>query len=136
GGLGHSMKFTSIFFLIGAFAIAGLPPFNGFASKLIIYESTFAFSPVISVIAMVVSILTLASFMKVFHSLFMGPKLPEYENAKEARKLMLAGMSILTIFVIAFGLFPDLAMNYIIEPASSALLDKFSYISAIIGGGI
>lgn len=136
GGLGHSMKFTSIFFLIGAFAIAGLPPFNGFASKLIIYESTFAFSPVISVIAIVVSILTLASFMKVFHSLFMGPKLPEYENAKEAPKLMLAGMSILTIFVIAFGLFPDLAVNYIIEPASSALLDKFSYISAIIGGGI
>lgn len=74
GGLGHSMKWTMLFFIIGALAIAGIPPFNGFASKLMIYESVFAFSPpVIAVIAMVVSVLTLASFVKVFHAIFMAP---------------------------------------------------------------
>ncbi|MGD9611326.1 MAG: proton-conducting transporter membrane subunit, partial [Kiritimatiellia bacterium] len=39
GGLGHDMPWTMVFFMIGALAIAGVPPFNGFASKLLIYES-------------------------------------------------------------------------------------------------
>ncbi len=42
GGLGHNMKYTMIFFIIGALAIAGIPPFNGFASKLMIYESVLS----------------------------------------------------------------------------------------------
>ncbi|HKM41739.1 MAG TPA: proton-conducting transporter membrane subunit [Methanocorpusculum sp.] len=134
GGLGHNMKWTMVFFLIGALAIAGIPPFNGFASKLMIYESVFAFNPALSIIAMVVSILTLASFMKVFHSVFMGPKLPEYENVKEVPKLMIAGMVILTIFVIGFGLMPDLVVDSIVTPAANALLNQSTYISTVLGG--
>ena len=136
GGLGHNMKWTMVFFLIGALAIAGIPPFNGFASKLMIYESVFAFNPALSIIAMVVSILTLASFMKVFHSVFMGPRLPEYENVKEVPKLMIAGMIILTIFVIGFGLVPDLVVDSIVSPAAAALLNQGSYITAVLGGGL
>ncbi len=136
GGLGHNMKWTMIFFLIGALAIAGIPPFNGFASKLMIYESVFAFNPALSIIAMVVSILTLASFMKVFHSMFMGPQLPEYAEVKEVPKLMIAGMVILTVLVIGFGLVPDLVVNNLIAPAANALIDKGAYITAVLGGGL
>ncbi|HJJ28381.1 MAG TPA: proton-conducting transporter membrane subunit [Methanocorpusculum sp.] len=136
GGLGHNMKWTAVFFLIGAFAIAGIPPFNGFASKLMLYESVFAFSPVLSIIAMVVSILTLASFMKVFHSLFLGPKQDEYAEVKEAPKLMIAAMVILTIFVIGLGLFPDFFLDTVVSPAANALIDTTSYISAVFGGGL
>ncbi|MDR3102094.1 MAG: NADH:ubiquinone oxidoreductase [Methanocalculaceae archaeon] len=135
GGLGHKMKWTMIFFLIGTLAIAGIPPFNGFASKLMIYESTFAFNPAIAVIAMVVSILTLASFMKVFHSVFMGPELPEYANVREVPKRMLAGMAILAVFVIAFGFVPDLTVNILIAPAADALLHQEQYILCVLGGG-
>ncbi|MDO5844398.1 MAG: proton-conducting transporter membrane subunit, partial [Methanocorpusculum sp.] len=136
GGLGHSMKLTSVFFLIGALAIAGIPPFNGFASKLMIYESTFAFSPILSIIAMVVSILTLASFMKVFHSIFMGPKQPEFDKVREVPKPMIIAMIILTIFVIGFGIFPDIVVDNIISPAATALLDKGAYIMSVFGGGL
>jgi multicomponent Na+:H+ antiporter subunit D len=62
GGLGHNMKLTSIFYIIGALSIAGIPPFNGFSSKLLIYESVYQFNPILSIVAMIVSILTLASF--------------------------------------------------------------------------
>ena len=136
GGLGHNMKWTMVFFLIGALAIAGIPPFNGFASKLMIYESVFAFSPVLSIIAMVVSILTLASFMKVFHSLFLGPKQKEYAEVKEAPKLMIAAMIILTVFVIGLGLFPDFFVDTVIAPAADALLNSGTYIGAVLGGGL
>lgn len=134
GGLGHSMKWTMVFFMIGALAIAGIPPFNGFASKLMIYESVFIFNPVLAVIAMVVSILTLASFVKVFHSIFMGPRLPEYAEVKEAPMPMLAGMAILALVVIIFGLFPGMVVDTLITPAAHALVNQGAYISAVLGG--
>jgi len=135
GGLGHSMKWTMVFFIIGALAIAGIPPFNGYASKLMIYESVFAFNPVLSVIAMVVSILTLASFVKVFHSIFMGPVLPEYRDVKEVPRPMLVGMGILALVVIAFGLFPSVVVDTLVAPAAHALANQGMYIATVIGGG-
>ncbi|HEU17134.1 MAG TPA: NADH:ubiquinone oxidoreductase, partial [Methanolinea sp.] len=134
GGLGHNMKYTMVFFVIGALAIAGIPPFNGFASKLMIYESVFMFNPILSIIAMVVSILTLASFVKVFHSIFMGPKLPEYADVKEAPAPMLIGMGILAVVVVLFGLFPGVVVDHLIEPAAQALVNQGAYISAVMGG--
>ncbi len=136
GGLGHNMKWSMIFFLIGALAIAGIPLLNGFASKLMIYESVFAFSPVLSIIAMVVSILTLASFMKVFHSLFMGPQQKEYVAVTEAPKPMLISMLILTLLVICLGLFPDFFVDTVIAPAADALVNNGTYISTVLGGAL
>ncbi len=132
GGLGHTMKYTSIFFIIGALSIAGIPPFNGFASKLMIYESVYQFQPVLSIIAMIVSILTLASFVKVFHSAFMGPKI---HNVKEVPRSMLIGMAILTFFIILFGLFPNIALHYLVKPAAEALASPMGYLSRVLGGG-
>ncbi|MBP7121008.1 MAG: proton-conducting transporter membrane subunit [Methanolinea sp.] len=134
GGLGHNMKWTMIFFIIGALAIAGIPPLNGFASKLMIYESVFIFNPVLAIIAMVVSILTLASFVKVFHSIFMGPQLPEYAGVKEAPPSMLLGMGILASLAVIFGLFPDLVVTTLVNPAVHALTDQGAYIASVLGG--
>jgi len=128
------MKWTMIFFIIGALAIAGIPPFNGFASKLMIYESVFMFCPLLSIIAMVVSILTLASFVKVFHSVFMGPEQSEYNDAKEVPASMMIGMGILTLFVIVFGLFPQQIVDILIAPAAEALVNQSGYIASVLGG--
>jgi multicomponent Na+:H+ antiporter subunit D len=134
GGLGHTMKYTMIFFMIGALAIAGIPPFNGFASKLMIYESVYLFNPLLAIIAMVVSILTLASFVKVFHSIFMGPQLPEYADVKEAPLPMLIGMGILAAIVILFGLFPQPVVDMLVAPAAHALANQSGYIASVLGG--
>ncbi|MCD6399813.1 NADH:ubiquinone oxidoreductase [candidate division WOR-3 bacterium] len=131
GGLGHSMKYTSIFFIIGAMAIAGIPPFNGFSSKLLIYEAAYKVSPILSIIAMLVSILTLASFVKVFHSAFMGPKIHDVE---EVPKSMLIAMGLLAFLIIFFGLFPDLIVKNLVEPAVNALVNHNSYLLPLMGG--
>ena len=131
GGLAHNMKYTTMYFMIGALSIAGIPPFNGFASKLMIYESTYLFNPILAIIAIIGSILTLAYFVKVFHSAFMGPRLYE---VKEAPKLMLIGMAILTSLIILFGLFPNIAIQYLVGPAAKALANQTSYISSVMGG--
>jgi len=134
GGLAHSMKYTTIFFIIGAAAIAGLPPFNGFASKLLIYESVYRFNPLLSIIAMVVSILTLASFVKVFHSAFLGPKLPQFKEVKEVPRSMVFAMAVLSCIIIFFGLFPDLIVKNLVHPAVMSLIEQFKYTGTVLGG--
>ncbi|MDU2852070.1 MAG: proton-conducting transporter membrane subunit, partial [Clostridium sp.] len=72
-GLGKKMPFTAVMFFIGAAAISGIPPFNGFASKWILYQSTSETQiPIITIVELIVSVLTLASFIKVGHSVFFG----------------------------------------------------------------
>ncbi len=134
GGLSRKMKYTTVFFLIGLFAASGLPPLNGFASKLIIYQSTYQINPIIAIVAILASIMLLAVFVKVFYAVFLGPKLPMLEKVNEVPKTMLVSMGIVAFLIILFGLFPDLVINNIVEPAVNALTNPDGYISAILGG--
>lgn len=125
GGLGHHLPLTTLFFMIGAFAITGLPPFNGFTSKLLIYESVYAFNPLLSAIALLVSILTLASFMKVFYAAFLGPK-PK-KKPKPIPQTMIFAMLVLSSLCIIIGLFPGVVLDLLIKPAVAALANVWSY---------
>jgi len=136
GGLARVMPQTTFMFVIAAAAIAGLPPFNGFVSKLFIYQSTFAVYPLLAVAALVTSVLTLASFVKVFQTAFLGPAKKTYENVTEVPASMLLGMSLLTIVIIALTLFPGWTLSHLVEPAAKALVDQAGYISAVMGGGL
>ena len=134
GGLARNMKYTTIFFVIGLLAVSGMPPMNGFASKLLIYESIYHVNPILSIIAILCSILLLAIFVKVFHSAFLGPKIPKFDKVKEVPISMLIAMGIIACLIIFFGLFPNFALDKIVEPAANAIIDNSSYISHIIGG--
>ena len=131
GGLARNMKYTTVFFFIGLLAVAGMPPMNGFASKLLIYESIYQVNPILAIVAILCSILLLAMFVKVLHSAFLGPKLPKFNGVKEVPKSMLIAMGIIACIIIFFGLFPDLVMNNIVEPAANALLNSGLYIGGI-----
>jgi multicomponent Na+:H+ antiporter subunit D len=132
GGMAKKMPITTILFIIGALAITGIPPFNGFASKFMIYESVFKFNPLLSIIAMVVSVLTLASFMKVFNSAFLGSAKKEYKQVSEVPFTMIFGMLILAVLVVLIGLFPGVVMDKFIEPAANALINNAEYIRMVI----
>lgn len=123
-GLAHRDTFTTIAFIIGALAISGIPPSNGFTSKLLIYESVYQFHPLLAIIAMFVSVLTLASFMKVFFSAFLGPRRDDLIiDKKKLPAGMTLGMLVLAILVVLLGLFPGLVINNLIEPAISGLVN-------------
>lgn len=120
GGLGRDMKLTAMFFIIGALAIAGVPPLNGFSSKFLIYESVFKFNPIIGAVAMLVSLLTLASFVKVFYSAFMGPRKAEMKKG-EVPVMMLVGMAILAGIILVFTFVPSLVIRSLVDPAVFSL---------------
>ena len=137
GGLARNMKYTTIFFIIGLLAVSGMPPMNGFASKLLIYESTYQLNPILAIIAILSSIMLLAIFVKVFHSVFLGPALPKFKDVKEVPKSMLIAMGAIAAIIIFFGLFPELVINNMVEPAANALVNHSEYISHALNlGGV
>ncbi len=127
GGLAHKMPYTTIFFLIGGLFIAGVPPLSGFSSKLLIYESVYKFNPVLAIIALVVSIITLAVIGKAFFNTFLGPEQDMAEG--EIPRSMLLAMALLTGILVIFTLFPNYVVSELVTPAVEAL-------SSGIAGGI
>ena len=111
-----------------------MPPLNGFASKLMIYQSTYEISPILSIVAILCSIMLLAVFAKVFQSIFLGPEIPSLKNVKEVPKSMLIAMGIVACIIIFIGLFPNLVLESVVVPAADAIQNTTSYISAVIGG--
>lgn len=139
GGLARKMPHTTVLFLIGAFSISGVPPFNGFASKWLIYQATYQKAVesgnigflLVTVIALITSVLTLASFVKVSHSVFFGQLPPELEKVKEVSWGMRFAMGIFALLCIVTGLFPNLVTDYLTEPAAAAAFSVQRYIEAM-----
>ena len=139
GGLSKKMPHTTVLFLIGAFSISGIPPFNGFASKWMIYQATYEKAVesgnigflLVTIIALVTSVLTLASFVKVSQSVFFGQLPRELENVKEVSFGMRLAMGIFALLCVLTGLFPNLVTTYITEPAAKAVFSVAQYISAM-----
>src|ERR1039457_700918 len=84
GGLIRPMPVTAFCFLIGAIAISGLPPLNGFASEWLTYQTLLAGFCAITFLAL--------------------PRGAESRNAHEAPRTMLIGMGWLTLACAALGL--------------------------------
>jgi multicomponent Na+:H+ antiporter subunit D len=133
-GLARTMKSTTIFFIIGLLAVAGMPPLNGFTSKFLIYESVFQVNPILSIIALLGSILLLAVFVKVLYAAFIGPEIPSLKNTGDAPTSMLLAMGALAVFAVVIGLFPNVFLDTFIKPAATALLEHAQYISMVVAG--
>ena len=122
GGVARRLPLTSTLFLIGAVAICGLPPLNGFVSELMIYLGCFrgaAFSdgaaaalPALTIPALaLVGGLAVACFVKVYGIVFLGmPRSEEHSGGHEAAWSMLLPMGILALFCAAIGLAPWLVV--------------------------
>ena len=100
GGLARLMPLSFITFLIAALSISGVPPFNGFFSKWMVYQGVIELGEqggggnlwiVWLLAAMFGSALTLASFMKLIHATFLG-KETHQEEAGAAGNASRAGI--------------------------------------------
>ncbi|MEA4880913.1 MAG: NADH:ubiquinone oxidoreductase, partial [Synergistaceae bacterium] len=80
--------------------------------------------------------LTLASFVKVFQTTFLGPRKFSLSGVKEVPSGMLLGMTVLTVAIIGASLFPTWTLSHLVEPAAKALVDQGAYIGAVMGGGM
>jgi hydrogenase-4 component B len=124
GGLLRRMPWTGLFFLVGAMAISGLPPLNGFASEWLTFQAfLFGFRgsteplilfmfPVGGALLALTTALAAACFVKAFGISFLAlPRSPEAADAREAPAVMLAPQALLAILCVLLGLFPGVILN-------------------------
>ncbi|MFH0839815.1 MAG: proton-conducting transporter membrane subunit [Candidatus Omnitrophota bacterium] len=127
GGLARFMPISFVCCLIASLAISGVPPFNGFVSKWMIYQGIIEMGSAQNKIwvlwlsaAMFGSALTLASFMKLLHAVFLGQSSVR-RKVKEVPVSMWLPMSILAALCVIFGIFAfQIPLKYFIIPAVNA----------------
>ena len=135
GGLAKVMPVTSATSFIASMSISGVPPFNGFFSKLIIIiAAIMAKFYLLAVLAVVVSIITLASFLKFQRYAFYNK--PETDKNKSIREVpfpMGFSMVVLSIICVLLSLLviPEIR-DAIITPAINILTDPLKYSTSIL----
>ncbi len=141
GGLGSVMAGSAACALVASLAIAGVPPLNGFASKWLIYATGILGSgvawalPLAALVAMFISLATLASFLKYLGGAFLGQR-PAEGTVREVPVSMLVPQLGLALLCLAFGLVPLLPLagvhRALIELPSAATIPA---LAGLLGGG-
>jgi NADH:ubiquinone oxidoreductase subunit 5 (subunit L)/multisubunit Na+/H+ antiporter MnhA subunit len=116
GGLGKYMPVTFACFVITALSISGVPPFNGFFSKELVYDAALERGVVFYFMAVAGSFFTAASFLKLGHAAFLGPAHEEHKNVKEAPVTMLLPMIAMAALCVFFGVKNQIPVDGVFVP--------------------
>jgi hydrogenase-4 component B len=117
GGLYRSMGWSALMFLVGAVAICGLPPLNGFISELFLYSGALRSllgGPAIAAFAApalaIIGALACACFVKVVGAVFLGsPRSAGAQHARECSWWMRLPMLALAAPCLVLGFAPAIA---------------------------
>src|ERR1035437_3536629 len=132
GGLAKRMRWTALFFFIGAAAISALPPLNGVVSEWLTYQALLqGFGTTPSLIRLMFPLsgamlaltgaLAAACFVKAFGIPFLGqPRSDHARHAHEASFPMLLGQGILVAACVFLGLFPTVFLK-LFDPVTQQL---------------
>lgn len=135
GGFARLMPLIFVSFLIAALSVSGVPPFNGFASKWMVYQGIIEMGKtggggwvIWLVVAMFGSAVTLAGMMKLVHSIFLGQpasdKRPSGESGETTSGLLSTPSIVLALICILFGIFAyALPLKYLIFPIFEQQID-------------
>lgn len=143
GGLARKMPITYITFLIAALSISGIPPFNGFVSKWMVYQGVIqnasmagkSMSGVLTwfflVAAFFGSALTLASFMKLIYSVFLE-KRSDSPQVKEVSPFMWIPMVVLAFLCVFLGVFAQIP----IKSFFGRIFENTAFIKTMAGSAV
>jgi NADH:ubiquinone oxidoreductase subunit 5 (subunit L)/multisubunit Na+/H+ antiporter MnhA subunit len=135
GGLVKAIPLVFVTFLIASLAISGVPPMNGFASKWLIYQGVITSGDSLWVLwliaAMLGSALTLASFMKLIHAVFLGQPSEGVKKILADKKGKRTGLStaiplvVLSALCVGIGVFAwKIPFGQLFRPEISGPVDS------------
>lgn len=136
GGLAQAMPLTRSTCTIASMAISGIPPFNGFWSKLIIVLAAVqAKYYILAGLTVLVSFITLVSFLKVQRYIFLGNLPEDKAGVTESPGFMRLAMVILAGFCIGMGvlLLPGVR-PVLLDSAVNVLISGTEYARMVLGG--
>ncbi|HED23930.1 MAG TPA: NADH dehydrogenase, partial [Firmicutes bacterium] len=129
GGMFKKMPLVGVTFLVAAFGIAGIPGFNGYASKTLIHDALLIavehyelFSiELAEKIFVLTSALTICYFIKLFRGVFLGPVPEKLDHQYRLPFSVQAVLVSFALLITGVGLFPNFVLERIIVPAASLL---------------
>ena len=115
-GLGRSMPITSLGLVISLLALAGVPPLNGFWSKLILFGAALDAGPIapwapwLAIAGVLNSALSLAYYGWIIRKMYF-----EGETAKRVKEpaSVVAVMIFSIIFIVGIGVYPDPIIQFV-----------------------
>lgn len=125
GGLIKQMPQTAVLFLIGAIAIGGLPPFNGFVSEFVLYSGlleglkTSGLSQISLIVLSLAGLsivggISILTFSKTFGTIFLGSaREPLNHKPKEVSLIMLAPQFLIVAVMLSVAFLPHFYLNII-----------------------
>jgi multicomponent Na+:H+ antiporter subunit D len=123
GGLNSRMPITGITSAIGFFSVSGCPPFSGFWSKLIIIVATVQAGQLgFAAVAAIGAVMTIGYFLKYQLGVFFGALPGSLGEVREGPASMWMPMVLLAVFCVALGLAFPWVIEYLLEPAVSAIM--------------
>ncbi|OGD15466.1 MAG: hypothetical protein A2V76_01085 [Candidatus Aminicenantes bacterium RBG_16_63_14] len=134
GNVSKLLPVTSQTSMIASLSISGIPPFNGFFSKLvIIIAAVQAGQPVFALAAVVGSLFTMAAFMKVQRYGLRGGRLVEnlvgkIDGGMKTAMIILAVLCLVTSLLIVPGI-----KEATIDPVVKVIMAKTQYALAVLG---
>jgi multicomponent Na+:H+ antiporter subunit D len=135
GGLGEKMPVTAMASMVGSLSLAGMPPFSGFWSKFfIIIACVQSGHLVYAGIAAVGSIMTLSYILLMQKNVFFGVFPHHIKDLKKTPFSMGLAMIALALLSLLTGIFFQLVVAIIINPAVAAVAAGLYYCQTIIGG--
>ncbi|MDI6828917.1 MAG: proton-conducting transporter membrane subunit, partial [Armatimonadota bacterium] len=109
GGLAKKMPITSFCFFIGALAVSGIPPLNGFHSKLALFIAGANAGNWLAIgFGIAASLVTLVVLLKAAKNIFWGEEsmAVAQPSVREAPLTVVVSMLFLAILCLAIGLYP------------------------------
>ena len=127
GKLGKE-RLLSYSFLAGVLSLAGVPLFSGFGSKWIIFVATFEVNPLLTVLAVVSSALTLAYGLKAYSVIFSGN--PKGKGITKRIPLsMKIPILLLALIIVIIGIFPVIGVD--VSTLMATGLEQAAYIEGV-----
>ena len=124
GGLAKRMPLTAATSAVGSLSIAGVPPLNGFWSKLMIIialvQAKFYTAAVLAVLA---SVITLWYYLILQRRAFFGQLNETWKSVREAPFWMSAATVLLALLCILIGVFFPFVVRTWLKPAADVLTE-------------
>jgi multicomponent Na+:H+ antiporter subunit D len=137
GGLRERMPVTGATSLVASMSIAGVPPFNGFFSKLLVIVACVeAGHHGFALLAVIGSVLTLASFAKVQRYGFLGELREKWRGVREAPVFMSVAMIALAVACLGLSLLalPGVWQQVLVPAAEALRAGPFKETAANLAG--
>ena len=125
GGLSGKMPVTTAVWMLNVGSMMGIPLLSGFVSKWMLFTAALQAGQIVpALVAWVVSIGTVFTFVKVTSNVFFGNTTPSTEHAHESPISVQWGMGLTAAGSVILGVCPQLAIKYIINPVMSTMIDS------------